>query len=289
MYNWISSRQQPMQSQPLFILKAHLPNGQIRRSKLYNFTTFEQLNNYLKNAHLNEDEKQHELVLTYRDERDDWISFDTEEELQDALDILRFEQTKNPLSALSVKIVLGEKIIEQPQEPAPVVEEIPVAKEEVEEKEEDAEQDAEQDDDEDEPIEQIPFDASFIVIDAQPKQEEIVDESLPPVEEEVEEEKEDAVEEEKVYVSDEELDEDSLRQSIQAMRQSMHTLMQSAPVLPEPAFEEKPQEPVVPPKYAQLEAQLRDMGFKDQTQNVELLEKHNGDIMAVINAQLETA
>jgi hypothetical protein len=32
----------------------------------------------------NEDEKQHELVLTYCDERDDWISFDTEEELQDS-------------------------------------------------------------------------------------------------------------------------------------------------------------------------------------------------------------
>jgi len=248
-----------------------------------------------------ETERQHEMKLRYRDEGD-WIDFDKEEEFQDALEILRYLQSKNPTAALPVTIALGDaKDIEVP-EFEPIVEELLCV--EVDSESSDSESslsaddsDSESEDEQEpEPVaipqevnpeesvpEPAPFDASFIVVD-QPIQEEVkevpVEEPVPVVEE-----------------VEEEVDEEALRQSMHAMRQSYHTLLLNAPVqpvvesLPQAQFEEKPVEIPAPKvergKFADQLLLLNDMGFSDNEKNVQLLEKHKGDMTSVIQAYLD--
>jgi len=222
-------------------------DNEIRRVKFDNPTHA----NLLKMV--NADKK---VELSYRDYENDWVRFDTEEEWNEALKIYKYILEKNPTAALSVKVVTVE---EKEQEP--------IMMEEIEEA------------------------VNMLVVD-------------PPVLSQAVEvqDDEDTLSEDLSEISDapllsadapidsEESEEDkALRQSMQAMRQSVSNFMQNAPQpavdrieLPSSQLEEVKTERKFP---EQLKL-LAEMGFGEETKNVELLEKFNGDVGQVIQVYL---
>src|SRR3989338_10685004 len=106
--NWLSRQQPTVPTTKPLVLKTFLPNNEIRRSKM-SVSTFKQLEEALAATYLSADDLDCKLILKYRDERNDWITFDTEEEYQDAIEVLSYEQSKNPTTALCVSITVGEK------------------------------------------------------------------------------------------------------------------------------------------------------------------------------------
>jgi len=262
-----------------FAVKLFLPSGEVRRTKLA-VTTFEQFNNALLKF-LTADQQLHYLVLRYRDDGD-WVNFSSEEEFADAIEILRYQQTKNPTAALSIQVELGEL---KPELPQPVEEEEPV--EEVVDKiqvenEHKAMEEVKEAIEEAQPIEsesKPEIEASFIVVDQPQVVENVVDTS-----------KED--------------EEELVRQSLHAMRQSVQSFIQNAPVqrIQESQYESdeqsddeelqpqpipvQPKEPEVPQKFAKELDLLAEMGFNDRVKNIDLLEQKNGDLSDVIQLLL---
>jgi hypothetical protein len=262
-----------------FAVKLFLPSREVRRTKL-TVTTFEQFNNALLKF-LTADQQLHNLVLRYRDDGD-WVNFSSEEEFADAIEILRYQQTKNPTAALSIQVELGEL---KPELPQPVEEEEPV--EEVVDKiqvenEHKAMEEVKEAIEEAQPIEsesKPEIEASFIVVDQPQVVENVVDTS-----------KED--------------EEELVRQSLHAMRQSVQSFIQNAPVqrIQESQYESdeqsddeelqpqpipvQPKEPEVPQKFAKELDLLAEMGFNDRVKNIDLLEQKNGDLSDVIQLLL---
>jgi hypothetical protein len=108
--NWLSKQPQVIKPEPtMLVTKVFLPDSEIRRTKL-SVTSFSELCHELSCNFLTEEERNQVMRLKYRDDRDDWVTFDTEEEFQDAVEILRYERVKNPIAALCVSIHLEEKV-----------------------------------------------------------------------------------------------------------------------------------------------------------------------------------
>jgi len=256
-------------SNTTFNAKLFLPNKEVRRVRLP-VRTLEQFRAALP-QYLSEEQQKYELVLRYKDDGD-WVNFDKKEEFDDAVEILRHLQSKNPTSALSIQVELGA------ERQIPVIEEVPVKEEVVIE----------------EKVEEVVDE----VVDEVEKVEQAVQVEVtePQVEESKLGQSFVVVEQEEKEVNEEE----QLRQSLVAMRQSVQSFLQNAPVQPKPEplpqsqFDQDVQEEVksepqvaVPEKFKHHIEQLSEMGFNDIEKNLVLLENKNGNLLEVVQELLQ--
>jgi hypothetical protein len=322
MYKWISRQQPTVPTTTPLVLKTFLPNNEIRRAKL-SVATFKQLEEALATTYLSGDDLDCNLILKYRDERNDWITFDTEEEFQDAIEVLRYEQSKNPTTALCVSITVGEKkpvevVVQEVVVTAPTILDVVEAAEEA-------------------PVEPIVEEESQIeevevLITKSPVVDSVgdllpnIDESYIVVEPTIESK---TIDTEDDYSSEEyssrsvsstdssveSYDVERLRESANLLSQSIGSFLQQAPQpvrpLPEANYDEESeieqvtsvksvvpvvepvveQEPVVeapkvsiPTQYTEQVEFLREMGIEITQENVDRLLKHKGNVSALVES-----
>jgi hypothetical protein len=343
--NWLSKQPQVIKPEPtMLVTKVFLPDSEIRRTKL-SVTSFSELCHELSCNFLTEEERNQVMRLKYRDDRDDWVTFDTEEEFQDAVEILRYERVKNPIAALCVSIHLEEKVpvlvdddlskVEMYKqyyaEDLPALEEIELPaildKNDEESGSEDEENEdtktsesfeevkpsrknltldivSELTDDEDEEVYRNDDDnvSEEEEVDEADEDEE-VDDNKDEEDEEVDEDEDDDEDEEDDQddkdEEDEEDDSNEYTEEMESLRASAHQLSQSvgsllsqaphhAPVLPEPAYDDRSvpdqvEEITIPVQFAEQLKMLADMGIGNTKDNIAALEKNKGDVNAVVN------
>jgi hypothetical protein len=248
---WPITQQQLQQQQlPEIPTKLFLPKDEVRRVMVPQNQNYEQIKNFVQ-PFLKETNRTRKQFLEYFFEGD-WVRFDTEKEWNECLTSAKKVQ---PFQLkLRVKVKKPKAVA-----PAPEVRQI------------------------------IPEPINIPVEPVQPPTVEPIQPPVVPCVPMVQQAQEPA--------EDPSIEE--LRKTHQNLRQSIHSFIQNSPqkaveepkptvdALPQPMYPQTEEKKEEPSKYEALLVQLADMGFDNKEQNIELLDKHNGNVLEVIQHYLK--